>query len=152
GKPRSTGHNGFTGGTTYAQLLTENVVGPPVGVMFQRTALVEAGGFEQGLQGVEDYELYLRLARDHESFCHGKLIAEYRQHDANMSSNHEGMLRGMLATLDRQDRWIGNDSVLRQALARGRRNAHEQYDWEPRMERLRSHLRARQWLRATACA
>ncbi len=152
GKPMSTGQNGFTGGATYAQLLTENVVGPPVGVMFQRAALVAAGGFTRGLQGAEDYELYLRLARGHESFCHRKLVAEYRLHGANMSLDHASMLRAILGALDRQHRWIGNNAELRQALARGRDNAREQYDWEPRMDRLRDHLRARRWFSATGCA
>jgi len=152
GTPIPTGQCAFSGGATYAQLLRENVVGPPVGVMFQRTALVEAGGFEQGFSGAEDYELYLRLARTHRSFCHGQLVAEYRLHDANMSSNHASMLRGVLAALDRQTRWIGSSADLQRALARGRENAREQFDWEPRMDLLRRHVSSRRWLRATGCA
>src|SRR5262249_45374005 len=58
--------SGFSGPATYAQLLRENLVGPPVGVMFRRAVLVEAGGFAPELPGAEDYELYLRLAQTHE--------------------------------------------------------------------------------------
>jgi glycosyltransferase involved in cell wall biosynthesis len=142
---------GFSGSATYAQLLRENVVGPPVGVMFQRAALVEAAGFETCVEAAEDYELYLRLARTYDSHGHGKLVAEYRVHDTNMSADPVRMLRGMLTTLDRQLPWV-NNSELRRALARGRENAREQFDWEPRLDRLRGHVRGRRWLQATGCA
>lgn len=146
-KPKS-----FSGGASYRQLLRENVVGPPVGVMFRRAVVAAVGGFDAGLRHAEDYELYLRLARKHPSYCHQELIAEYRLHDANMSSNHAGMLLGMLTALDAQRAWIGNDAKLRRALARGMRDARQCYDAEPRLERLREHVRARRWVDATACS
>jgi glycosyltransferase involved in cell wall biosynthesis len=143
-EPRS-----FSGGASYAQLLRENVVGPPVGVSFRRAVVAAAGGFSCEHK-VEDYELYLRLARNHQSWCHGELIAEYRLHDANMSSDHVRMLSGMLAALDAQEEWVGNNPELRRALAQGRRNALRQYDAEPRIERLRVLLRGRRWVEASA--
>jgi len=145
-EPRS-----FSGGAGYAQLLRANVVGSPMDVMFRRSAVVAVGGFSRTVRYVEDYDLYLRLSRNHANYCHGELIAEYRYHDANMSADRPGMLREVLRALDEQASWVGNDSALRQALQEGRRWAWERYDGEPRVQRLREHLRAKRWLPATAC-
>ena len=141
--------NGFRGGASYRQLLQQNVVGPPLGVMFRRSVLVSVGGFSKRVRFAEDYELYLRLAREHPSYCHEQVIAEYRVHGANMSSNHQGMLRGMLAALREQEPWVNHDPELRRALAAGRRDARFQYSAEPRLDRLSREVRSRQWLRAS---
>ena len=44
-------------------LFVENVVGAPSGVVVRRTALLEAGGFDERLAVMEGWELWLRLAR-----------------------------------------------------------------------------------------
>jgi hypothetical protein len=44
-------------------LFVENVVGAPSGVVVRRTALLEAGGFDERLPVMEGWELWLRLAR-----------------------------------------------------------------------------------------
>lgn len=144
--------NQFRGGASYRQLLQQNVVGPPVAVMFQRAILAAVGGFSSRLAFAEDYEMYLRLAREHRSYCHEQVIAEYRLHDANMSSDHRGMLRGMLGALREQEQWVGGDDLLRRALAAGRRDARLQYDAEPRLDALRQNVRARRWGSAGAGA
>jgi hypothetical protein len=124
-------------------------VGPPVGVMFRRSAVSAVGGFSGSVDYAEDYELYLRLSRRFESFCHGQLIAEYRIHDANMSLNSEGMLRSILAILAQQRDAVRGQAALRRALASGERNARQQYDWEPRLARLQADVRARRWGKAS---
>jgi cellulose synthase/poly-beta-1,6-N-acetylglucosamine synthase-like glycosyltransferase len=135
----------YTGGAGYEELLRENVVGPPVGVMFRRKPLEEAGGFTSDVGGAEDYGVYLRLARSYETFCHGELIAEYRIHGANMSLHHEQMAQAGLAVLEQQEPWVSGNPRLSRALAAGRRKIREQYDAEARLARLRQHVRARRW-------
>jgi glycosyl transferase family 2 len=44
-------------------LFVENVVGAPSGLVVRRTALLEAGGFDERLPVMEGWELWLRLAR-----------------------------------------------------------------------------------------
>ena len=136
------------GGAGYGQLLRENLVGPPVGVMFRRKALEETGGFATRLSGIEDYELYLRLARAHEMHGHGELIAEYRIHHANMSLNHEQMLQTGLFVLEQQRTLVRGNHELSQALTAGRRKLSEQYDGEPRLAELQTQVRAGRWGRA----
>jgi glycosyltransferase involved in cell wall biosynthesis len=142
----------FQGPFEFASLLRQNVIGPPVVVMFRRAVLDAVGGFSLRQHHAEDYELYLRLARTHAWACHGELIAEYRQHDANMSLNSRGMLTGNLRALADQEAWIGGDLLLRRALAAGRRNAWLMHDAAPRLDRLGQEIRARRWLAAIRLA
>ncbi len=133
---------------SYADLLGRNVVGPPVGVMFRRSALADCGGFSAGSKGSEDYDLYLRLARDYELHCHGRLVAEYRFHEANMSGDERLMLEGTLAALDAQAEHVHRDPTLRRAWREGRRWAWRQYDGRPRIEAIGDDVRRRRWIRA----
>lgn len=86
-----------------ASLLRGNCIGMHAAVLYRRSALLEAGGFDPGLRACEDYELYLRMARRGPILATGRLLAEYRRHASNMSSDHGMMLRTVLRVLDRQD-------------------------------------------------
>lgn len=152
GKPLITGERTFITEGGYAALLERNIVGPPVGVMFRRTNLLAAGAFLTSLRFAEDYELYLRLARQHDIYCHGEVIGEYRRHDGNMSLNHLGMLAGVLQVLDLQEEWVRDQPALRRLLRKGRRRAQLSEDGEPLLVRLSAHLRAGRWFRASGCA
>jgi glycosyltransferase involved in cell wall biosynthesis len=136
----------------YVDLLQTNIVGAPVSVMWRRSVLTALGGFSRVIRPAEDYDAYLRVARQHEIHCHGATVAEYRLHSANMSGNASGMLAGVMAALDGQVDWIGQDTELRRALQIGRRDARDRYDWSPRLDQLRIAVRERQWLRAWTAA
>lgn len=132
----------------YAALLETNIVGPPVGVMFRRSTLLAVGAFSPAMHFAEDYELYLRLAREKEIHCHGEVVVEYRLHGTNMSRNHQGMLAGVLRALDAQEKWVRGHPALRRALRKGRRDARRREDGEPGLVRLSEDVRAGRWLRA----
>jgi len=152
GNPLPSDIKNYRGRATYESLLRENIIGPPVVVMFRRSALLELGGFSAEQRYSEDYELHLRMARRYDSWCHEQLIAEYRLHGANMSLNHRGMLAGNLFALAGQERFVGSDAVLRRALRAGRRLAWEREDGGPRMDELSQHARAGRWARAAFLA
>ena len=139
------------GRARYDLLLRQNIIGPPVVVMFRRSAVLEISGFDPEQRFSEDYELYLRIARTQDSWGHGQLVAEYRVHDANMSLNHQGMLAGNLRALDLQEPWIGDDGELRLVLEEGRRLTRLHYDVYGRMDQLSTHVRAKRWLAAIRC-
>jgi glycosyltransferase involved in cell wall biosynthesis len=83
----------------FAHFLRENCVGMHAAVMYRRAAIESAGGFREHLPACEDYDLYLRLARDWPLLRHDALCAEYRQHGANMSRDPAFMLRSALNVL-----------------------------------------------------
>jgi glycosyltransferase involved in cell wall biosynthesis len=83
----------------YKHLLEGNFIGMHGTVLYRRTLVAAAGGFNEALRACEDYELYLRLARQHRIQGHSTVVAEYRQHDTNMSRDYAFMLRSALAVL-----------------------------------------------------
>lgn len=136
------------GEARYEMLLRQNIVGPPVTVMFRRAVLTELGGFAAEQHHSEDYEMYLRVARRFPTWSHQELIAEYRVHDASMSRNYRGMLAGNLLALDRQKAFVGSDPALLRALREGRRLAWEREDCGPRLDELSRNVRSGRWLDA----
>jgi glycosyltransferase involved in cell wall biosynthesis len=90
----------------YRTLLQRNYIGMHATVMYRRAALEKVGGFDSGLPTCEDYDMYLRIARGHPVHSHGRVIAEYRRHDAAMSMNPARMLYGALGAFAGQWRFI----------------------------------------------
>jgi glycosyltransferase involved in cell wall biosynthesis/SAM-dependent methyltransferase len=88
----------------YRDLLKGNLVGMHATVMYDRTRLSEAGGFDVALRRCEDYDVYLRLARSLPVASHPQIVAEYRWHGSNMSSNHREMLGWVLHVHRREGR------------------------------------------------
>ncbi len=89
-------------GDSYAELLRGNYVGIPAKVVYRRSVFELVGGFDTSLRFCEDYELYLRIARDFPVCYHDKVIAEYRWHDTNTGRNSTLMLKGALDVLRSQ--------------------------------------------------
>lgn len=85
----------------YLDLLRGNVVGMHAAVMYRVPVLRDLGGFDVDLRRCEDYEVYLRIARRHPVTTHGHVVADYRQHGTNSSSDPQDMLTAALAVLDR---------------------------------------------------
>ena len=73
---------------------------------------------------MEDYDLYLRLARKHSVAARDEVLADYRRHSSNMSNNLSFMLETVLAVHNRH-----------RAAAAGRR------DWQDAFQRGRDEWR-----------
>jgi glycosyltransferase involved in cell wall biosynthesis len=140
-------HQPFRDGS-YAALLVCNTIGPPVGVMFRRDALLAVGAFATDLRYAEDYECYLRIAHRYESYCHERVIVEYRLHDANMSKNLQGMYRGLVQVLARQEALVRGDPALQRNLHKGRRLVRDLFLIDPRIQGLKQAIRDGRWLHA----
>jgi glycosyltransferase involved in cell wall biosynthesis len=87
----------------YQRLLQNNFIETPCSVLHRRSALEFTGLFDENVQGAEDYELYLRTARQIPLITHGALVAEYRLHNANISGDAESMLLASLQVLRMQE-------------------------------------------------
>ena len=85
----------------FAAFLRENPVGMHGTVVYRRQRLEEVGGFRETLWACEDYELYLRLALHHQVAHTPEVLADYRQHDSNMSADPALMLKAYLRVLRR---------------------------------------------------
>lgn len=131
-------------GGHYLELLRRNYIWMPAMAMFRREAVEGAGGFSTSAHASADYDLYLRLARTHAIHDHGEVVAWYRRHTDNMSSNAGRMLRETLAVLGRQRPFVMADPALAAAYEEGLHNWRDFYGTHL-VNEIRAHVRARQW-------
>ena len=76
----------------YRMLLENNFIETPCSALHRRSGLASLGLFDETVQGAEDYELYLRTARQCALIAHGETVAEYRLHGSSATRNAERML------------------------------------------------------------
>jgi len=103
----------------YQALLCRNYIGMHATVMYRREIFESIGEFNTSLRACEDYDLYLRIAARVPVYCHDKLIAEYRQHGANMSRNHQLMLESALSVLQSQRKYVKGHKEYEKAYQTG---------------------------------
>jgi glycosyltransferase involved in cell wall biosynthesis len=129
----------------YPALLRANYIGMHATVLYRRETLERYGGFDESLPAGEDYDLFLRVARQASILCHPAVVAEYRWHGANMSLNSELMLRTTLRVLGRQREHLRGDAGLEEAYQEGVVFWQRLYG-DPLLEELVTRLRAgRSW-------
>lgn len=76
-------------------MLRFNCVAMIGAAIFERTPLLEIGGFDETLAMCEDWDVYLRLSRSHPFAAHPNVVAHYVLHDANMSNDVRELKRWM---------------------------------------------------------
>jgi glycosyltransferase involved in cell wall biosynthesis/SAM-dependent methyltransferase len=81
--------------------LRGNPIGMHATVLYDRRHLLNAGGFDVTLRRCEDYDVYLRMSRNYPVASYRQIVAEYRRHGTNMSSDSMEMLRWVLRVLKR---------------------------------------------------
>jgi glycosyltransferase involved in cell wall biosynthesis len=111
----------------YEALLRSNFIEMISSVLFRRMMLEQVGGFDTALTVAEDYELYLRIARNYPICCHPSVVAEYRIHQTNASRNSELMLRMTMQVLKRQAPFVRRHTRLLFAFLDGLRIWRRQY-------------------------
>jgi glycosyltransferase involved in cell wall biosynthesis len=90
------------GPQAYRDLLKSNRIGMHATVMYDRARLMASGGFDPTLLRCEDYDVFLRMARSFPVASHPEIIAEYRWHGGNMSSDYREMLKWILHVYGRE--------------------------------------------------
>jgi glycosyltransferase involved in cell wall biosynthesis len=95
-------------GGHYLAFLRGNYIGMHATVMYKRKVFEQIGGFDTTLRACEDYDMYLRISRDHPVATHDKVVAEYRIHGENMSGNLALMVRYSTRVVERQRSQLRN--------------------------------------------
>jgi glycosyltransferase involved in cell wall biosynthesis len=130
----------------YLALLEDNYIWTPGSVVFRAAVVRDAGGFT-ATRGPEDYALYLRIARAHPVWCHNHVVTEYRHHDGNFSKQSARMLRGTVAVLRGERRWVRGNPRAQAARRRGLR-AFQQVYGDPLVDEIRLQVREGEWRQA----
>lgn len=107
------------GPDAYAALLRRCYIFAPASVMFRREVLEEVGGFDGSMTPCDDYDLYLRITSRYRAQHHSNIVAEYRQHGANMSGDQAMIQDKALAALRRQWLNVRTDRPRRNAYMTG---------------------------------
>ncbi|CDM66264.1 glycosyltransferase [Pyrinomonas methylaliphatogenes] len=128
----------------YFHLLQSCYIYPPGAVMFRRGVLDEVGFFNESQHAVEDWELYLRIARQFSILCHHQDVIEYRIYEGSMSTKASLMFQGALAALKSQKKYVQKDRRLKEAFGIGWRSAKEIYG-ERVVNSIRCGLRKHDW-------
>ena len=86
-----------------AKLVTMNFI-PTSSVVVRKTALTQAGGFDEQFRKSEDWDLWLRMALRHPIIYSPKLLTLKRVHEVNTSRDSEGMNVTSLQVLEKLKR------------------------------------------------
>ena len=119
GKPEGIPPQEHAAGDQFIALLRSNYIWTPGVVLYRRSALDAAGPFDASARAAADYELNLRLARQHPVGCHHHVVLEYRRHADNMSADLTEMLRSAMSVRLRQRASIGDNEAARRAWKAG---------------------------------
>jgi glycosyltransferase involved in cell wall biosynthesis/SAM-dependent methyltransferase len=123
--------------SAYLGLLRGNFIAMHGTVMYRRDRLVAVGAFDERLERCEDYDVYLRMAREYPISGYPDLVAVYRLHGGNMSADHRRMLRSALAVHARHRPSPAADRRLRAAWTEGRKRWRRCYAEEMAATRYR---------------
>jgi glycosyltransferase involved in cell wall biosynthesis len=132
------------GGEHYRELLRRNPFWCPAAILYRRWVFEAVGAFSTTLRAAEDYDFYLRVARQFPICTHHHVVAEYRIHDAGMSRNPARMLKYSVLVLQQQRRLTKGNRDHEAACDEGIATYRDLYG-TPLLEEIGAHLRARQW-------
>jgi len=120
----------------FQRLLRSNFIECTSSVLFRRSMFPTQLGFMIGVEGAEDYELFLRVSRNHAVQCTKEEVAEYRLHASNSSHNSEKMLIHTLKVLRLQKPYLKLKLGYRVAYCRGWWSWRRKYGRQLTMELL----------------
>ena len=134
-----TPHQRCVEGESYLALLHDCFIWTPGLVMHRRTVLESIAGFDTSLslRNGEEYELYLRIAEKFPIHYYNETIVEYRQHEANKSSDPKRMLKALSIILSSQRKYIKKDERRKRA-HRGGVKFYQEYYGEQVVEQTRA--------------
>jgi glycosyltransferase involved in cell wall biosynthesis len=126
------------GRNLYLALLQHNFIESPCSVLHRRSALPATGLFNETVQGAEDYELYLRIARHSELILHESVVAEYRLHNDSLSRDGERMILVTARVLEMELPYLRGDRKKLRHHDRGRVFARRHFGRRLTRELMRS--------------
>jgi hypothetical protein len=97
---RRSSYLNYVEGHIFDQLLQRGNFIPIETSVMRLSVFRELGGFNESLRYLEDFDLFLRLARRHRISCQSAVLARYRVHDRNLSHQREALLSEWIPILD----------------------------------------------------
>jgi len=98
----------------YRHLLVYNFIAMHAAVFYRRWVF-DKFRFDTSLKACEDYDLYLKITRNHPVVYHQHKVAAYRKHSENMSGNVSLMIQTGLKVMRRQLPLLQNEEERQQS-------------------------------------
>jgi hypothetical protein len=115
--------------------------------MYRRAVFETVGVFDTTLDAAEDWDLYLRVARQYPVCRHGEVIAEYRQYGTNTTRDPAVMLKAVITALRRQRSYAMGKRRYKKAYKAGISFWRAHYG-APLAQEVQDRLGKRDWKRA----
>lgn len=112
-------------------------------ILMRRSAVMEAGLFDQTLRSCEDWDLWLRMLPKHSFIGTSACLVRYRQHSSSLSANTTGMQQAVRAVIEKH---FGTDDEQWPSWSADKRRA---YGGVYRYHLLTSVQRQNDWQAAT---
>ncbi len=128
----------------YGELLERTYICPPGSVLFRRSFLEDVGGWRTDLNrwGVEDYDVYLRLARKGPIGCVQDIVNEYRRHSGSQGQDSERLLDSIVHVLEDERQYTELDWQREQSRLAGLAYWRREFDLRHREHELRTAWRS----------
>lgn len=112
--------------TSFHDLLALNTVGNLTAVCTRQAALA-AGPFDESLSAVEDWDMWIRISARHQIRATPTIVAEYRQHGANISGDPYRMFKRRMSVIDKHRRTHASCSQCARAVTSGREEVRGEF-------------------------
>lgn len=99
-------------GNNFQRLILTNYIGMH-GTVLYRKKVIEKYLYDTNLKSCEDYDMYLRISKDHKVLHHTELIAKYRRVGNSMSSNIPIMLNSALKVIKNNVKNLLSDKKIK---------------------------------------
>jgi glycosyltransferase involved in cell wall biosynthesis len=106
GSPAPAPHRSRADGDLYEVVLAGCPIIAPGSVLYRRSLFESIGVFDGTISPAADYDIYYRMTRRHPVHCHGQVVAVYRRHGGNMTTQSRKMLDANLVAIRRQRRYV----------------------------------------------
>lgn len=88
------------GGDVLEYLLVENFLGTST-IMIRKSVFINSGGFDETLQSIQDWDLWLRVAQFHPLGYAAEVLGQYRIHNQSISRSARKTLPNHLRVIER---------------------------------------------------
>jgi len=97
----------YADGNIFNDLLFNNIIDAPSSVMIKKEVFSKVGLFREEMKYVEDYELWLRIAKNFNIYSLNEFLVKYRIHSNQMTRNNKKMefynLMALFLNLENED-------------------------------------------------
>ncbi len=131
-------------GEVYQALLKDDFISGGSIPLIRKRAITNVGGFDESLEAAQDWDLWLRLAREHRFVCVPSVMVLYRQNHDSISTQFDKMERASLEVIEKNYRALPPEmqGEKRKSLAvRYRYFAQKVFEGQPDLRQWRLGLR-----------